>query len=82
MDDYPPEVASIEKIGDFQPNPEAITALDPDLVVGYSGNEEPLAPIKSAGTPVLIMNPATVDQIYANITTIGAATGATGKALC
>jgi iron complex transport system substrate-binding protein len=80
LDDYPPEAAAITKIGDFQPNPEAITALSPDLVVGYSGNEEPLAPIKSAGTPVLILNPATVDQIYANIATIGTATGATGKA--
>jgi len=80
VDDYPPEVAAIEKIGDFQPNPEAITALSPDLVVGYSGNEEALAPIKSAGTPVLILNPATVEQIYANITTLGIATGATGKA--
>jgi iron complex transport system substrate-binding protein len=80
LDDYPPEVADIEKIGDFQPNPEAITALSPDLVVGYSGNEEALAAIKAAGTPVLILNPASVDQIYANISTIGTATGATQQA--
>jgi iron complex transport system substrate-binding protein len=80
LDDYPPEAADIAKIGDFQPNPEAIVALDPDLVVGYSGNEEALAPIKTAGTPVLILNPATVEQIYADVTTVGAATGATGEA--
>ena len=80
LDDYPPEAAKIAKIGDFQPNPEAIVALDPDLVVGYSGNEEALAPIKTAGTPVLILNPATVAQIYTDITTVGAATGATGQA--
>ena len=80
LDDYPPEVKNIAKIGDFQANTEAIMALSPDLVVGYSGNEEALAPVQKAGTPVLIMNPTTLDGIYANITTIGAATGATGAA--
>ena len=55
-------------------------ALSPDLVVGYSGNEEALAPVQNAGAPVLIFNPKTLEQIYANITTVGAATGATGKA--
>jgi len=80
LDDYPSEVAGITKIGDFQPNAEAIIGLDPDLVLGYSGNEEALAPIKSNGVPVLIFNPSTLEQIYADITTIGAVTGATGKA--
>ena len=76
----PPEAAGIAKIGDFQANTEAIMALSPDLVVGYSGNEEALAPVQAAGAPVLILNAMTLDQIYANITTVGAATGATGKA--
>jgi cobalamin transport system substrate-binding protein len=76
----PPEAANIAKIGDFQANTEAIMAQSPDLVVGYSGNEEALAPVAAAGAPVLILNPMTLDQIYANITTVGAATGATGKA--
>ena len=34
-------------------------ALSPDLVVGYSGNEEALAPDPAAGAPVLILNPVT-----------------------
>ncbi len=80
LDDYPPEVAAIAKIGDFQANTEAVMALSPDLVVGYSGNEEALAPVQAAGAPVLILNPMTLEQIYANITTVGAATGATGAA--
>jgi iron complex transport system substrate-binding protein len=80
LDDYPPEVASIAKIGDYQANTEAIMALSPDLVVGYSGNEEALAPVQKAGAPVLILNPTTLEQIYADIATVGAATGATGKA--
>ncbi len=80
LDDYPPEVANIVKVGDYQPNAEAIMALSPDLVVGYSGNEEALAPIQAAGAPVLIFNPATLDGVYANIVTLGAATGATSRA--
>jgi iron complex transport system substrate-binding protein len=80
LDDYPPEVKNLPKVGDFQANTEAIMALSPDLVVGYSGNEEALAPVQAAGAPVLIMNPTTLDGIYSNITTIGAATGATGAA--
>ena len=80
LDDYPPEVADIAKVGDFQVNTEAIMALSPDLVVGYSGNEEALAPVQAAGAPVLIFNPTTLEGIYANITTVGAATGATAQA--
>ena len=81
LDDYPPEAAAIAKVGDFQPNAEAIMALSPDLVIGYSGNEEALAPIQAAGAPVLILNPATFDQIYANIDLLGQVTGATQKAV-
>lgn len=76
LDDYPPEVADIEKIGDFQPNTEAIVALDPDLVVGYAGNEEALQPLVDAGVPVLIMNAASVNGIYTDMRTIGGAVGA------
>jgi iron complex transport system substrate-binding protein len=80
LDDYPPQVADIPKVGDYQANTEAVMALSPDLVVGYSGNEEALAPVQAAGAPVLIFNPTTLEGIYANITAIGAATGATGAA--
>jgi iron complex transport system substrate-binding protein len=80
LDDYPPEAKDIAKIGDFQANTEAIMALSPDLVVGYSGNEEALTPVQKAGAPVLILNPTTLDQIYANIEMLGKATGETGNA--
>lgn len=80
LDDYPAEVASIAKVGDFQANAEAIMGQSPDLVIAYSGNEEALAPVKAAGCPVIFFNPATLDGIYANITAVGAATGNTGQA--
>jgi cobalamin transport system substrate-binding protein len=80
LDDYPPEVVDLPKVGDYQTNTEAVMALSPDLVVGYSGNEEALAPVQAAGAAVLIFNPSTMEGIYANITAIGAATGAVGAA--
>ena len=80
LDDYPPEVADIAKVGDFMTNTEAVMALSPDLVVGYSGNEEALTPVKAAGCPVIIFNPATLDGIYANISLLGTATGTSAKA--
>ncbi|MCL5736668.1 MAG: ABC transporter substrate-binding protein [Actinobacteria bacterium] len=80
LDDYPPEAAKIAKVGDFQINTEAVMALSPDLVIGYAGAEEALKPVQAKGTPVIILNPATVEGIYANIATVGMATGATAKA--
>jgi iron complex transport system substrate-binding protein len=80
LDDYPPEVADIAKVGDYQVNTEAVMALSPDLVLGYSGNEEGLAPVTAAGAPVLIFNPVSLEGIYANIDTIGKAVGATQEA--
>ncbi|MBN1631447.1 MAG: ABC transporter substrate-binding protein [Thermoleophilia bacterium] len=79
--DYPAEVADITKVGDFMANTEAIMALSPDLVVGYSGNEEALAPIQAAGAAVVIFNPTTLEGIYANITTLGTITGTTAEAV-
>jgi iron complex transport system substrate-binding protein len=80
LDNYPPEAAAIEKVGDYTPNTEAIMALSPDLVLGYSGGEEALAPVQEAGATVLIFNPTTVEGIYSNIITVGAAVGDTEAA--
>lgn len=80
LDDYPPEAASIAKVGDFQPNPEAIMGLSPDLVISYSGYEEQMDAIAAEGAPVITFNPSTVEGIYANITMLGAATGNTTQA--
>jgi len=80
LDDYPPQVTSIAKVGDFQANTEAVMALSPDLVIGYSGNEDALNPVKAAGADVIILNPASMEGIYNNITMVGAATGATAQA--
>ncbi|GAB4245470.1 MAG: ABC transporter substrate-binding protein [Thermoleophilia bacterium] len=75
LDDYPPEVERIEKIGDFQPNVEKILSLEPDLVLGYAGNEEVLQPVSGEGIPVVIMNPRSVEEIFSSIEMVGRITG-------
>lgn len=80
LDDYPPQVTNIAKVGDFEPNAEAIMGLGPDLVVSYSGYEEKLQAVQNAGTAIVTFNPATVEGIFSNITALGEATGNTGQA--
>jgi iron complex transport system substrate-binding protein len=80
LDDYPPEAQSIPTVGDYQVNTEAVIALNPDLVLGYLGNEEALASVTKMGIPTMIFNPADLAGIYANIETIGRATGADTQA--
>jgi iron complex transport system substrate-binding protein len=79
-DEYPPEVVDLPKVADMQVNTEAVMALSPDLVLGAAGQEEALATVQAAGAPVHIFNPATVEGIYTDITTIGKAVGAEDKA--
>jgi iron complex transport system substrate-binding protein len=79
-DEYPPEVVDLPKVADMQVNTEAVMALSPDLVLGAAGQEEALATVQAAGAAVLIFNPATVEGIYADITTIGKAVGTDKKA--
>jgi iron complex transport system substrate-binding protein len=59
FDDYPAEVAKLPKVGGFlDPNPEAILALAPDLVIGVAnaGNRPALQRIADVGkVPVLVV---------------------------
>lgn len=58
FDDYPPSVKALPKVGGFlDPNPEAILALDPDLVIGVpnAGNRPALERVAKLGVPVLIV---------------------------
>lgn len=79
-DDYPAEVVDLPKVADMQVNTEAVVALSPDLVVGGAGQEEALSAIQAAGTPVIILNPPTIEGIYADITLVGVAIGAEDEA--
>lgn len=71
--DYPPEVADIEKVGDFVgPNLEAIAALDPDLVLVTTGVQaEVIEQLEALGASVVAIDPQTLDALYASIGTVG-----------
>lgn len=75
--DYPPEVADIEKVGDFVgPNLEAIAALDPDLVLVTTGVQaEVIQQLEALGASVVAVDPQTLDALYTSIGTVGDAIG-------
>ncbi len=54
QDNYPPEVASKEKVGDASSNIEKVLSLKPDLVIGHAFlNSRALDALKTLGVPVL-----------------------------
>lgn len=75
--DYPPEVAELEKVGDFmQPNLESIAALDPDVVLVTTGVQtEVIGQLEDLGASVVAIDPQTLDELYVSIETIGAVMG-------
>jgi cobalamin transport system substrate-binding protein len=75
---YPPE-APTTKLSGYTPNVEAISGYDPDLVVMSSADvAKELAAIK---VPLLVLDaPKDLDGAYAQITTLGQATGHTAEA--
>jgi iron complex transport system substrate-binding protein len=82
FDDYPPEVADIERIGDFvQPNIEAITAAQPDLILATTGVQADIVEqLEGTGAVVIAIDPQTLEALFTSIETVGAATGRTEEA--
>jgi iron complex transport system substrate-binding protein len=79
---YPPEAASkMQGLDGFNPNVEAIAALEPDLVLTDGTNPDFLGQLDSLGIAHW-EGPAAVqfEDIYAQIEQLGAATGKIGEA--
>lgn len=74
--DYPAEVAEIGKIGDFiQPNIEAITAADPDLILMTTGVQaDVVEQLEGTGAAVLAVDPKSLEDLFASILIVGQAT--------
>jgi iron complex transport system substrate-binding protein len=81
-DDYPPEVADIEKIGDFiTPNLEAIAAAQPDLVLATTGVQaDVVQQLEALGAVVIAIDPQTLESVSNAIMIVGQATGAVDEA--
>lgn len=72
---YPPE-APITDLSAFTPNAEAIASYAPDLVLISFDANELLASLNELAIPTLLLPaPATLDDVWAQFQTLGAATG-------
>jgi iron complex transport system substrate-binding protein len=76
---YPPEADALPKIGGFTANTisvESIVALKPDLVIGGSLAQAPVAEaLTKLNIPTLIFDPKTFEEVYSNIEKVGFVTG-------
>jgi len=81
-DDYPSQVASITKVGDFAgPNIEAVAAAKPDLILATSGVQaDVVKKLEALGATVVVLDPQSLSGVYADITAVGKVTGTSSKA--
>ncbi len=72
-DDYPAAAKSLPKIGDFQsPSVEKIVSFQPDLVLATGGIQSGLrAKLENLGIKVFVVDPTTLDGVYADLTALG-----------
>ncbi len=76
--DYPDEALSLPTVGGWSGfSTESIVALQPDLVLaGGINTPELVASLESLGLRVYFLpNPATIEEMYANLETVGLLTG-------
>lgn len=69
---YPEEAASVAKIGDMTTNIEAVTALNPDLILASSSmNGDAIAKLRELKLNVYASNPKTYDEVIAKVEELG-----------
>ena len=75
FDDYPPEVAEVEKVVVFaQVDVEKVVAAEPDLVLAAGNELTPTAVIDQLGelgVTVLVLYPESLDEVYDNVELVG-----------
>ena len=83
FDDYPAEVAGIDKMGDFtNPNIEAVVAADPDLVLVTGGVQaDVIGKLEAVGAAVVVVDPQTLEALLDSIEMVGSATGRSEEAM-
>jgi iron complex transport system substrate-binding protein len=84
FDDFPPEVADVDKVViAASVDVELVVAAEPDLVLAAGNELTPTAVIEQLeelGLPVLVLYPETLDEVYADIDLIGTALDRTAEA--
>jgi iron complex transport system substrate-binding protein len=79
---YPAETASLEKVDAYQPNVEAISALQPDLVIISYDPGNLIEQLNALSIPVFSANAvANLDGVYEQITQLGSLTGRSDEAM-
>jgi iron complex transport system substrate-binding protein len=84
-DDYPAEAEGIERVGGagefgVDPNLERVVALEPDLFLTIAGGDQWKAQLRDLGVPVVTLNATDLDDLLADIRTVGKLTGAEAAA--
>jgi iron complex transport system substrate-binding protein len=80
---YPAEAATREQIGGITNQTisiEAITALEPDLVVASGTQTDAIQTLTETGLVVIVLEPSTLADIYANIELVGRITAHSDQA--
>lgn len=78
---YYPEGTPVTDLSGWDPNVEAILSYEPDLVV-MDWNDDVQSSLEAAGVTVLLITaPVTFDDVYAQIESVGDATGYEAEAL-
>jgi iron complex transport system substrate-binding protein len=75
---YPPEATTREQVGGITNQSlsiETIIALEPDLILASGSQDEIIPILEQAGQTVIALDPATFDDIYANLELVGQVTG-------
>ncbi len=78
---YPQQAQETKKVDSFEPNVEAIAALRPDLVLVWFDPGDLVASLRKLEVPTMRFETAeTLEDTYAQIEQLGAATGHVGEA--
>ncbi|HEX6988193.1 MAG TPA: cobalamin-binding protein [Bacillota bacterium] len=83
--DYPPEVvAPLPRVGpDLQIDVDRVAALRPDLVLAslsVPGMERVVEAVQARGLPHVVLNPLTIEEVYADLLRVGDLTGTADRA--
>ena len=79
---YPPEAATKTNVGGYTTiNVEKVAALEPDLIIAYSGNgNETIDNLRRLGLSVVVLDPKDIEGVFKDIGLVGKATGTENKA--